>query len=280
MKVLIIEDSQDEIDLIRFHLEEAAVNIKLDEALTGNEGLKLFKENDEYKVVILDYLLPDIDGFELLLLLLYHRNIPVIMITAAGSEEAAVKAIKLGAFDYIPKTGYHYLSIINTMNKIASFPLFELSKCPLSIFSASEKGPKLVYSDTLPWGSKNESILTKAGIFFSAALGQGTSYHQGIFGPLPVADVPDHSAIIYCKILEDKLAEDPRRKTATYTLFCIFYPNESQVFFLDRFRLKEIFDDSLKRTMDVTELPGVIPELKNTLASRLGEYNPIFNRFF
>ncbi|MHA2296578.1 MAG: response regulator [Candidatus Hodarchaeales archaeon] len=280
MRVLIIEDNREEIELIRLHLEDQSmVSIELDQAITGKEGLELLKQN-EYKAIILDYFLPDFDGFELLKLILNYRNLPVIMVTVSGSEEAAVRAIKLGAFDYIPKTGHHYDQLTNVVNKIATFPIFELNKCPISVFAAGSLGPTVVYSDTLPWGSNSDSIQMKAAIFFSTAIGQGDSYHTGMFGPLPVPEVMDHSVMIYSKILEDKNTMDPRSRTATFTLFSIFYPNDSTVFFLDRFRLKDIFDQSLKPLVDILEIPGIIPELKNNLSTRLGEYDPVFNRFY
>ena len=119
----------------------------------------------------------------------------------------------------------------------------------------------------------------KAGIFFTAAIGQGASYHQGIFGPLPVAEVEDYSAVIYSKVLESKDATDSRRKKATFTIFCIYFPGEYQTFFLDRFRMSKIFEESLFNIKDIIEVPGIIGDLKNRISSQLGEFNPVFYRF-
>jgi len=279
LKILIIEDNEQEIELIEHYcLEESKTDIEIDSATTGTKGLELFSKND-YRVVILDYQLPDFDGFELLKNMLNQRIVPVILVTAAGSEEAAVKAIKLGAFDYIPKTGSHYTSIISILDRIASFPVFELDRCPISVFAADERGPNIIYSDNLPWGEKSEIVQLKAGIFFTAAIAQGMSYHEGIFGPLPVAEVDDYFAVIYSKVMKAKEAIDPRRKNATFTIFCIYYPSEYQTFFLDRFRLNKIFEDALRDIQDIAEVSGIISNLKKNISSNLGEFNPVFYRF-
>ena len=65
---------------------------------------------EQFDVVVADYMLGDGTGFDLFQLI---RNTPVILVTAAGDQEVAVRAMKAGAFDYLIKDeGRHYLSII------------------------------------------------------------------------------------------------------------------------------------------------------------------------
>jgi DNA-binding NtrC family response regulator len=101
MKVLVIEDKKNYLELIKDILDSE--NIKNDGVLTGKEGLKKIKK-ERYSIIISDLFLPDIDGFEIIKKVKkIYPEIPIIMITAFGSVERAVQAIKLGAYDFIPK---------------------------------------------------------------------------------------------------------------------------------------------------------------------------------
>ena len=86
-----------------FGLGEAA-----EKARRFREALRLFRTAREqgraFDVVLLDLMLPDRSGLELLPEIKAHDpHLPVVVITAHGNVEAAVRALKLGAFDYLPK---------------------------------------------------------------------------------------------------------------------------------------------------------------------------------
>ncbi|MDE2112074.1 MAG: sigma-54-dependent Fis family transcriptional regulator [Alphaproteobacteria bacterium] len=101
VKILIIDDERIIIDscfrILKSH------DYQIDTAQDGFEGLQKINEN-QYDIVILDIMMPKIDGLEVL-----HRikegypDIDVIMITGLSQIETAVKSMKLGAFDYLPK---------------------------------------------------------------------------------------------------------------------------------------------------------------------------------
>lgn len=68
------------------------------------EGVRLIDENkDSYSLIILDVMLPDIDGFQILQKIRDTSNIPVLMLTAKSSEEDKVFGLRLGADDYLTK---------------------------------------------------------------------------------------------------------------------------------------------------------------------------------
>ncbi|MBA7594744.1 Glycine cleavage system H protein [subsurface metagenome] len=78
-------------------------NHNIDYVLTGQEALKNIKEK-EYEIVITDLKMPGIDGMKLLdIVKETFKEVDVIMITGYASIDTAVEAMKLGAFDYIPK---------------------------------------------------------------------------------------------------------------------------------------------------------------------------------
>ena len=70
----------------------------------GIEGVRLIDENkDSYSLIILDVMLPDIGGFQILQKIRDTSNIPVLMLTAKSSEEDKVFGLRLGADDYLTK---------------------------------------------------------------------------------------------------------------------------------------------------------------------------------
>ena len=100
-KILIIDDEQ----LIRWTLEQLLTKggYEVATADSAEKGMELLAE-DPPDLVLLDNRLPDMSGMEMLEKLnVRERNIMVIMITAYGMVETAVKAMKLGAYDYISK---------------------------------------------------------------------------------------------------------------------------------------------------------------------------------
>ncbi len=101
IRVLIVEDEQ----LIRWSLRQKFESRDYDvvEAGTGEEAVRAI-EGDVFDLIMLDYKLPDKTGFDILKVVRDRdEDAVVIMMTAYTSVEKAVGAIKLGAFDYVPK---------------------------------------------------------------------------------------------------------------------------------------------------------------------------------
>lgn len=101
-KVLIIDDDKELCALMKKCIEQE----KLSAVTVYNsiEGVRLIDENkDSYSLIILDVMLPDIDGFQILQKIRDTSNIPVLMLTAKSSEEDKVFGLRLGADDYLTK---------------------------------------------------------------------------------------------------------------------------------------------------------------------------------
>jgi diguanylate cyclase (GGDEF)-like protein len=106
-RVLIVDDNPIERATYRYLLSDEDGASKLDvlEAETGTEGLRRCL-SEELDCVLLDYLLPDVDGLEFLTRLASDRGdmaVPVIMLTGYGDHTVAVRAMKGGATDYLAK---------------------------------------------------------------------------------------------------------------------------------------------------------------------------------
>lgn len=100
MRILIVEDQQKLAQYLKRGLVERG-NV-VDIALDGIDGQHLALEG-EYDMVVLDGMLPGIDGFDLLRTLRKHKRTPVIMLTARGSVEDRVRGLEAGADDYLIK---------------------------------------------------------------------------------------------------------------------------------------------------------------------------------
>ena len=98
-KILIIEDEEPISELIKINL--SMIGYEVEQAMDGEEGLNCVKSN-HYDLVILDIMLPKIDGYQLLPKIL-EKNIPVILLTAKDSLKDRVTGLNMGAEDYITK---------------------------------------------------------------------------------------------------------------------------------------------------------------------------------
>ena len=101
-KVLIIDDDKELSALMKNCIEQE--NLSAVTVYNGIEGVRLIDENkDSYSLIILDVMLPDIDGFQILQKIRDTSNIPVLMLTAKSNEEDKVFGLRLGADDYLTK---------------------------------------------------------------------------------------------------------------------------------------------------------------------------------
>lgn len=99
-KILVIDDERSIRNAIKEILEFEKYEVSL--AADGNEGIALI-EQSEYDVILCDVKMPGKDGMEVLEEAMKLTDTPFIVISGHGTIELAVKAIKNGAFDYIPK---------------------------------------------------------------------------------------------------------------------------------------------------------------------------------
>lgn len=103
-RVLIIDDDKELCALMKRCVEQE--NLSSIIAHGGVEGLHLADENKNsgsLSLVILDVMMPDIDGFQVLKKIRETSNIPVLMLTAKSDEEDKVSGLRLGADDYLTK---------------------------------------------------------------------------------------------------------------------------------------------------------------------------------
>jgi len=99
-KVLVVDDDQKLVKLLSFHLEKQGYSPI--EAYDGEEAFRSFRRRS-VDLIILDLMLPGIDGLNLCRRIRRESNVPVIMLTAKVEQEDRVKGLNLGADDYVTK---------------------------------------------------------------------------------------------------------------------------------------------------------------------------------
>lgn len=99
-KVLIIDDDRELCALIKRSV--LSENIEADFCNTGKEGLAKLKEK-EYQLVILDVMMPGMDGFETLERIRKESSLPILMFTSKNDSASKVRGLRMGADDYLTK---------------------------------------------------------------------------------------------------------------------------------------------------------------------------------
>ena len=99
-KILVVEDDFDIQELLQNFLQ--AANYKVTIASDGVEALSFFA-NQQYDLILLDIMLPKIDGFTVCELIRKQSQVPIIMLTALNGEEEQIKGLDLQVDDYITK---------------------------------------------------------------------------------------------------------------------------------------------------------------------------------
>ena len=118
ISILLVEDESTDAEIINAYFKKSKEIFLLDIVNTGKKGLEKI-ENNLYDLILLDYYLPDMTGLEILEKIRSKKILSrVIILTGADDREIAVKAMKLGASDYLIKSTELYKSLPELIPKI------------------------------------------------------------------------------------------------------------------------------------------------------------------
>jgi two-component system KDP operon response regulator KdpE len=98
-RILVVDDEERMVRFIRMNLEHDGFQVI--EAFNGKQAIDKLRDTPD--LILLDVMMPDLDGFEVLKTIREVTNVPVIMLTAKGEEDDRVRGLELGADDYITK---------------------------------------------------------------------------------------------------------------------------------------------------------------------------------
>jgi len=99
-KILVVDDDRNIVDLVRLYLERDGYQVLV--AYDGLEALRLARQRHP-DLIVLDLLLPEVDGLDVCRILQTESKVPIIMLTAKTTEEDKLIGLELGADDYVTK---------------------------------------------------------------------------------------------------------------------------------------------------------------------------------
>lgn len=151
-KILIIDDDKELCSLIKRSV--LPVNIESDVCNTGKDGLRKLAEN-EYQLVILDVMMPGMDGFETLVEIRKTSSLPILMLTAKDDNISKVHGLRVGADDYLTKP-FNMDELIARIHSLIR---------RYTRFNQKDEIPQQLEFDSLEIDLNNRSITTINGIF-------------------------------------------------------------------------------------------------------------------
>lgn len=98
--ILVVDDDKKTVDLLRLYLEREKYRVLA--AYDGQQALMLARQKCP-DLIILDWMLPKVDGLDVCRILRTESNVPIILLTAKATEEDTLQGLELGADDYITK---------------------------------------------------------------------------------------------------------------------------------------------------------------------------------
>lgn len=99
-KILVVDDEWNMRNLVKIYLSKE--HFEVDEARGGHEAIQMARQNS-YDLLVLDIMLPDIDGWEVCSAVRQTKQMPILMLTARNDVQDRVRGLNLGADDYLVK---------------------------------------------------------------------------------------------------------------------------------------------------------------------------------
>ncbi|MCH8020846.1 response regulator transcription factor [candidate division KSB1 bacterium] len=226
-KILIIEDDPHISELLEIHLGDLGYQLK--HAADGVAGVEKFEE-DEYALVILDLMLPKLDGFEVCKKIRAQNNYtPILMLTSKSEELDKVLGLELGADDYITKP----FSIRELMARIKA--IFRRIEADKEKATGNSKSKELIFGDLKIYLDKRKVLLDKAPIDLTAkefdllalfASNPGRAYSRQELLDIVWGyqfDGYEHTVNSHINRLRSKIEQDPANSKYIKTVWGIGY---------------------------------------------------------
>lgn len=224
MNILIAEDEKDIRDLISLHMKKENHNVF--EASDGKEALDIF-EREKIDLILVDIMMPKINGIEVIQKVRESSTIPIICITAMGSDSDKVLALGIGADDYLVKP----ISPIELCARVSS----HLRRCyryTENREDAYTTGELKIYSDTFEVYKGNKKIelnpkefkilkllISNAGRVFTKK-----QIYEQVWGEIYIGD--SNNIMVHLSHIREKIEDDPKNPVYIKTIRGIGYKIE------------------------------------------------------
>lgn len=138
--------------------------------------------------------------------------------------------------------------------EVKLFRKFSVNLIHAGLFVWGAEGPDPVLSESLPFAQKKDELLMKMAIYYFTALGQGQGHNTGLFGPLPLPDVPGYVGLAYTFFIDDPSNIDPRSAGRSYCFVAFSMPETLAPIFSNRSWLAKRLQKRLEDLTTLSEL--------------------------
>ncbi|HHT7168958.1 TPA: response regulator transcription factor [Bacillus cereus] len=225
IRILIADDDKEIRNLLKIYLERELYMV--DTAINGKEALHLFNQNN-YNLVILDLMMPKIDGIEVCKKLRDKTNVPILMLTAKDHEVDKILGLSIGADDYITKPFSIHEVIARVKALMRRFLVLGSNNTAQEKTTLSFKGLTINLNTYTVHTNKEEISLTGKELellkFFTSNPGQvftKTQLFRNVWDDNYIED--DNTVMVHIRKLRKKIEIDPSNPKFIQTIWRIGY---------------------------------------------------------
>lgn len=225
IRILIADDDKEIRNLLKIYLERELYMV--DTAINGEEALHLFNQN-KYNLVILDLMMPKIDGIEVCKKLRDKTNVPILMLTAKDHEVDKILGLSIGADDYITKPFSIHEVIARVKALMRRFLVLGSNNTAQEKTTLSFKGLTINLNTYTVHTNKEEISLTGKELellkFFTSNPGQvftKTQLFRNVWNDNYIED--DNTVMVHIRKLRKKIEIDPSNPKFIQTIWGIGY---------------------------------------------------------
>ncbi|WP_456028239.1 response regulator transcription factor [Bacillus cereus] len=225
IRILIADDDKEIRNLLKIYLERELYMV--DTAINGEEALHLFNQN-KYNLVILDLMMPKIDGIEVCKKLRDKTNVPILMLTAKDHEVDKILGLSIGADDYITKPFSIHEVIARVKALMRRFLVLGSNNTAQEKTTLSFKGLTINLNTYTVHTNKEEISLTGKELellkFFTSNPGQvftKTQLFRNVWDDNYIED--DNTVMVHIRKLRKKIEIDPSNPKFIQTIWGIGY---------------------------------------------------------
>lgn len=277
LRILLCEDDDDIAFLIKINILKEFPGAEVTITKTKEDTLQyLFEVKYDVDVILLDYLLVNTTGLEILEEIRKITEIPVIIITGQGSEEVAVNAMKMGASDYIVKRGRFFNEIPNVIEKVTKVESkYDIDKIFVAFYRFGERGTEPIYINKIPaeYEDVRETVVLSLGVLLYTLFGMCEldmlETAMTLSGPVNIPKMKQYNCTSYLYVVSDKNQKDPRLKGKDFCIVALGYPTEYSDLVYETDKIKTILNNFFEGIKDISEIEdkatGVEEQIYNVI---------------
>jgi len=262
LRILLCEDDDDIAFLIKINILKVFPGAEIEITKTKEDTLNyLFDLKYDVDVILLDYLLVNTTGLEILEEIRKLTEIPVIIITGQGSEEVAVNAMKMGASDYIVKRGRFFNEIPNVIEKVTKVESkYDIDKIFVAFYRFGERGTEPIYINKIPaeYEDVRETVVLSLGVLLYTLFGMCEldmlETGMTLSGPVKIPKMKQYNSTSFLYVVSDKNQKDPRLRGKDFCIIALGYPTvySDLVYQIDK--IKTIINNFFEGIKDISEI--------------------------